>query len=133
MSLASIFRIHGLIDHGGITLVTAGLVVASTVIVLVFLFIRWFPGMLDFLDRICVKPGQKTRDHGAPSGQDADDTIDRDIAVAIATVLERELTPEDGSAIQRITIRRNPEETLWRNAYRIRSLVTKSPPPTARK
>jgi Na+-transporting methylmalonyl-CoA/oxaloacetate decarboxylase gamma subunit len=131
MPLAITFRIQNIIDHGGIPLSIAGLVVVFIGLTLVTLFIQWLPNMLAFFDRIVGKAGENSA-HGAPAIHDTDDTPDRDIAVAIATVLERELTPEDGSAIQRITIRRGPSESLWRNAYRIRTLSAKTHPPKAR-
>jgi hypothetical protein len=132
MPLALTFRLRDIIDHGGIAAGIAVLVVVVVAVALMILLVRGLPGMLAFLAR---SPGglQEASHHGTQSIRDEDVPIDRDIAVAIATVLEHELTPEDGSAIQRITIRRGPEENLWRNAYRIRSLVSKSHPPTARK
>jgi hypothetical protein len=131
MPLAITFRIQNIFDHGGIPLSIAGLVVVFIGLILVTLFIQWLPNLLELFDRIFGKSGNH-HGHGAPTIADADDSIDRDIAVAIATVLECELAPEDGSAIQRITIRRGPTDSLWRTAYRIRALSAKTHPPKSR-
>lgn len=128
MPLAITFRLQNIHDHGGILLSIAGLVVVFVGLTLITLFIQWLPDMLALFDRVRGKSGT-TSAHGPPITHDADDTIDRDVAVAIATVLERELAPEDGSAMQRITIRRGPGENLWRIASRMRVVAPKSCPP----
>ena len=128
MPLAITFRVQNIIDHGGILLSIAGLVVVFVGLILISLFIQWLPNALALFDRV-FGTSESASAHAHPVVQEAEDTIDRDVAVAIATVLERELAPEDGSAMQRITIRRSPGENLWRISARMRVVSPKPSPP----
>lgn len=126
-TLALTFDLRRIADNGGVPLSVTGLLVVFAGLALVTAFIAWLPALLDRWDRI--RPGRAP--HPPPAGDPADDEdamLERERAVAIATVLDHVLTPEDGSAVQRITIRRSGSESLWRDAHRIRSLTVPAPP-----
>lgn len=100
----------------GMTIVFLGLVVVSA-------FIALLPGLLDFLDRLRAR-----KDGALSDGEDgSEEKIDAEIAAAIAMVLEHAMTPEDGSAFQRITIRRSAGDSAWKQAGHLRSLSTQAP------
>lgn len=131
MTAAISFRIQNIFEHGGVSVSVAGLLVVFAGLTLVSLFIAGLPALLDLLDRFHKRPAES-----APPDDTAEEereTIDRERAVAIATVLDHVLTPEDGSAVQRITIRRCDSESLWRNAFWIRSLGSTIPARKARR
>ena len=92
---------------------------------LVSLVIAGLPAVLEKLDR-WGKPRAAGGTEVETAGNEAD-ARERERAVAIAAVLEHALTAEDGSTVQRLTIRRCESESLWRNAFWIRSLGS-SPP-----
>ena len=131
MTAAISFRLQNILDHGGIPVSVAGLLVVFAGLTLVSLFIAGLPALLDFLDRVCKRCAENVPAEDTTEVER--ETIDRERAVAIATVLEHVLTPEDGSAVQRITIRRCESECLWRNAFWIRSLGSPLPPRKARR
>ena len=131
MTAAISFRLQNILDHGGIPVSVAGLLVVFAGLTLVSLFIAGLPSLLDLLDRICKRCAESVPAEDA--AEEERETIDRERAVAIATVLEHVLTPEDGSAVQRITIRRCESECLWRNAFWIRSLGSTIPARKARR
>ena len=131
MTAAISFQIRNILEHGGIPVSVAGILVVFAGLTLVSLFIAGLPALLDLLDRMGKNRAQtETAEDAAGDEREA---IDREHAVAIATVLEHVLTPEDGSAVQRITIRRSDSESLWRNAFWIRSLGATLPPRKTRR
>ena len=125
MPAALTFQLQRIIDHGGIPLSVAGLVVVFAGLTLVSLFIAGLPGLLDRLDHL--RNPHAVKSPPPENSEDESEARDRERAVAIATVLEHALTAEDGSAVQRITIRRRESESLWRNAFWIRSLGSSQP------
>ena len=126
MSATLTFDLQRIPDHGGILLSVVGMLVVFVGLTLVSLFIAGFPAVLDKLDRL-GKPRAARVTEVETAGNEAD-ARERERAVAIAAVLEHALTAEDGSTVQRLTIRRCESESLWRNAFWIRSLG--SSPPT---
>lgn len=119
------FELQNILDHDGIAVSVAGILIVFAGLALVSLLITSMPALLGKLDQICTRCREiPPEDEAAADDREA---RDRERAVAIATVLDLVLTPEDGSAVQRITIRRRESESLWRNAFWIRSLGSTLP------
>ena len=117
------FNLRNIAANDGLAVSVTGMVIVFLGLILVSLFIAGLPVVLDFYDRM------RNRDHGGePPVAEDDSRIDAEIAVAIAMVLEHAMTPEDGSAFQRITIRRGTTESIWRHAGRLNSLTSQVPP-----
>lgn len=101
-----------------------GMGVVFTGLILVSLFILLLPRILDLLDKLLNR--EVPAEEPLPEA-DEDNEREAEIRAAIAMVLEHALTPDDGSSLQRITIRRKPADSIWREVSQMRSLSSQPP------
>ena len=119
------FDLQNISDHQGLAISLVGMSIVFTGLLLVSLFIYVLPRILDAYDGL---RGINSSREAAPSEQAApDEKKDAEIRAAIAVVMEMALAEDDGSANQRITIRRSPTESMWREIGQMRSLSSKPP------
>lgn len=119
------FDLQNITDNEGLAISLVGMTLVFLGLVLVSLFISILPRILETYDRMIRQ--------GAGEGSLENETHEEDAAreaeirAAIATVLEMALAEDDGSALQRITIRRSRSESMWREIGQMRSLSSKPP------
>ena len=115
--------LRNILENDGIAVSVTGMVIVFMGLILVSLFIAWLPALLEFHDRL------RNRGNGEAAQVEEDESVNEaEIAVAIAMVLEHAMTPEDGSAFQRITIRRGTTESVWKHAGYLSSMTGRIPP-----
>ncbi|PXA04076.1 hypothetical protein DDZ13_08535 [Coraliomargarita sinensis] len=111
-------------DNDGLTISLIGMAIVFLGLLAVSCMIIVLPKALHLLD------ASRRRKPDASKSKDAHDDMERRekaIVAAIAMVLEDAMRPEDGSTIQRITIRRSGTESIWRQAGQMRSLSSHTP------
>ncbi len=111
-------------ENQALQITLMGMGVVFTGLILVSLFILFLPRMLELLDKL-LKREAVVED--AVSEEEEDLEREAEIRAAIAMVLEHALTPDDGSSVQRITIRRKPADSIWREVSQMWSLSTQPP------
>ena len=118
-------NLQNIADNDGLAVSITGMTIVFLGLLFVSVFIALLPRILDQMDRLLAwKSGQDPADEAS---EIIDETIDEEIAAAITMVLEHAMTPEDGSAFQRITIRRTPTDSVWKQAGLLRRLSTQLP------
>lgn len=119
------FNISNIVENDGIAVSITGMTIVFGGLALVSLFIFGLPKFLRWLDRI---RGNDREEEKAKAILDNTKEIhDAEVAVAIAMVLQHAMTQEDGSAYQRLTIRRTPEDSKWKQASMLHTLSTHVP------
>jgi Na+-transporting methylmalonyl-CoA/oxaloacetate decarboxylase gamma subunit len=118
------FDLQNILDNEGLAISITGMAIVFLGLVLVSLMIFALPKVLGWLDttRRRYRRPAEAPDTARVSEEDA---REKAIVAAIAMVLEHEMRPEDGSAVQRITIRRSGSESIWRQAGQMRSLSSR--------
>jgi hypothetical protein len=115
--------VQNIVENDGLAVSLTGMAIVFMGLLLVSVFIACLPRLLVIYDRFRMKGGELV-DGGR---SEVDDKRDEEIAVAIAMVLERAMTPEDGSAFQRITIRRVATDMIWKQGGLLRSHARRLP------
>ena len=113
-------------ENDGLSVSIIGMAIVFIGLVLVSLLIFGLPKALDWLDAIRRSDRHATGDRRAIDNTD-EDRCEEAIVAAIAMVLDDAMRPEDGSAVQRITIRRSGSDSIWRQAGQMRSLSSHTP------
>jgi Na+-transporting methylmalonyl-CoA/oxaloacetate decarboxylase gamma subunit len=117
------FDLQNIPDNEGLAISITGMTIVFLGLVLVSLMIVALPKALKWMD---LARGVDS-DSQTGSSQDDEDEHEKATVAAIAMVLEAAMRPEDGSAVQRITIRRSDSESIWRQAGQMRSLSSHTP------
>ncbi len=115
------FDLQNILDHEGLAISITGMAIVFLGLVLVSLMIFALPKVLGWLDTTRRRDRRPVEALDTAGGSD-EDTRQKAIVAAIAMVLEHAMRPEDGSTVQRITIRRSGSESIWRQAGQMRSL-----------
>ena len=120
------FDFSNIVENDGITISIIGMTIVFAGLALVSLLIFGLPKFLDWIDHL--RGGGRAAKKEAEAMQDNTKEIhDSEVAVAIAMVLQHAMTPEDGSAHQRLTIRRTTEDSNWKQASMVHTLSTHVP------
>lgn len=119
------FDLQNIIDHEGVAISLVGMSIVFTGLVLVSLFILVLPRVLASYDRLRGK-GDSERAEDSPDREKGGER-EAEILAAIGTVIEMALAEDDGTAHQRITIRRTQSDSFWREVGQMRSLSSKPP------
>lgn len=114
------FDFGNVAENEGVAISLVGMTIVFLGLALVSVFIAVLPKFLDWLDLVMRrKAEEQAADEG---GDEANGVDDVEVAVAIAMVLQDALRPEDGSAAQRITIRRGREDSRWKLISQLHTL-----------
>ena len=121
------FDIQNITDNDGLAISLVGMSIVFTGLVLVSLYIIYMPKMLLLWDRMIGKGPPTESDIEAAMQVDESEleessAREQEIMAAITTVVEMALNDDDGTFMQRITIRRSRTESIWRQAGQMRSL-----------
>ncbi len=120
------FDLQNILDNEGLAISITGMAIVFLGLVLVSLMIFALPKVLGWLDT--TRRGDRTPAEALDTAGVADEkTREKACVAAIAMVLEHAMRPEDGSTVQRITIRRSGSESIWRQAGQMRSLSSRQP------
>ncbi|MGD9419078.1 MAG: OadG family protein [Verrucomicrobiota bacterium JB025] len=117
------FDLDNIVKSDGVAISITGMSIVFLGLAMVSVMIFWLPRVLEMLDGL--RSARAERDGEAEEPED--ESNDGEIAVAIVMVLQDALTPEDGSALQRITIRRRPEDAKWKIFSQLHTLSTHVP------
>lgn len=115
-------NLQNIADNDGIAISITGMTIVFLGLILVSVFIAFLPAALAFHDRFRVR-----RHVDEAEAAEEDERIDREVAAALAMVLERAMTPEDGSTFQRITIRKGVGDSVWKQGGRLQILSARLP------
>lgn len=120
------FDLQNILDNEGLAISITGMAIVFLGLVLVSLMIFALPKVLEWLDTT-RRRNRRTAEVPDKARVSEEDAREKAIVAAIAMVLEHAMRPEDGSTVQRITIRRSGSESIWRQAGQMRSLSSRQP------
>lgn len=125
------FELSRIFDGDGISISITGMLIVFAGLALTSSFIFSLPRGLVAWDRFWArkKPSGNSAASAKRAAAEPSELPEGVVIAAIALVLENELRSPDGSDLQRITLRRSPENSIWGRAGRMRHLTATFTPP----